>query len=280
MTVTPVPVATPGTVAAPFTAYVNDDPATGAKQDTGNASLATIAAAVTAATPAGTNTIGKLAANSGVDIGDVDITSVTPGTAATNLGKAIDSVAGATDTGVAMLATRLDTLATLTPASGDYVSPRVNARGAQWVALDSTVAQTVTLASQPALVAGSALVGDIVQAQRATTNGLTSSRVVSAASTNATSLKTSAGRIGRIDVFNTSASLRYLKLYNKASAPTVGTDTPVWTIPLPAATGFSSDFAFGKYFSTGIAYAITGALADSDTTAVAAGDVHGSIDWI
>lgn len=85
---------------------------------------------------AGTNAIGKLAANSGVDIGDVDVTTVgtiTPGTGATALGKAIDSAVGATDTGVAALAKRLDTPATLTPASGDYVPLQVNSVGAQFV---------------------------------------------------------------------------------------------------------------------------------------------------
>jgi hypothetical protein len=50
--------------------------------------------AVMDALPAGTAAIGKLAANSGVDIGDTDVTSVIPGTGATNLGKAIDTAAG------------------------------------------------------------------------------------------------------------------------------------------------------------------------------------------
>lgn len=85
---------------------------------------------ITNALPAGTNAIGKLAANSGVDIGDVDVTSVTPGTSATSLGKAADSVAGATDTGVAILAIRDDSLTTLTPADGDYAPLRVNSTGA------------------------------------------------------------------------------------------------------------------------------------------------------
>lgn len=71
-----------------------------------------------------------LQANSGVDIGDVDVTSVIPGTAATNLGKAIDSAVGGTDTGVALLAMRDDTLSSLTPAEGDWVQLRVNANGA------------------------------------------------------------------------------------------------------------------------------------------------------
>lgn len=85
---------------------------------------------------AGTNAIGKLAANSGVDIGDVDVTTVgtiTPGTAATSLGKAIDSAVGATDTGVAMLGQRFDSPTTLTPVTGDYAVPRLDSVGRLWV---------------------------------------------------------------------------------------------------------------------------------------------------
>jgi len=76
-----------------------------------------------------------LGANSGVDIGDVDVTSVIPGTGATNLGKAIDTAAGSTDTGVAALVVRDDALSTLTPVEGDYVPLRVDANGALWVTL-------------------------------------------------------------------------------------------------------------------------------------------------
>jgi hypothetical protein len=76
-----------------------------------------------------------LAANDGVDIGNVDVTSVVPGTNATQLGKAVDNAAGATDTGVAALAVRDDVLSTLTPADGDYVNLRTDANGALWVTL-------------------------------------------------------------------------------------------------------------------------------------------------
>jgi hypothetical protein len=57
-------------------------------------------------------------------------TSVTPGTSAAHLGKAVDSVAGATDTGVLMLAVRDDALTTLTPVDGDYTQLRVSSTGA------------------------------------------------------------------------------------------------------------------------------------------------------
>ena len=80
--------------------------------------------------PAGSAAIGKLAANSGVDIGDVDVTSVIPGVAATNLGKAIQSAQGSTDTGVAALAVRNDALADLSGADGDYTPLQVNKTGA------------------------------------------------------------------------------------------------------------------------------------------------------
>lgn len=55
------------------------------------------------ALPAGTNAIGKLAANSGVDIGDVDVTSIIPGSGATNLGKAEDGGHSSGDVGVMAL---------------------------------------------------------------------------------------------------------------------------------------------------------------------------------
>lgn len=63
----------------------------------------------------------------------VTATSLTPGTGATDLGKAVDAVAGASDVGVAALAVRDDALSTLTPADGDYTRLRVDSEGALWV---------------------------------------------------------------------------------------------------------------------------------------------------
>lgn len=89
----------------------------------GTGIIATVGAvtAITNALPAGTNAIGKLAANSGVDIGDVDVTSVIPGTGATNLGKAEDGGHTSGDVGVFALGVRNDTPnAALTNADADY----------------------------------------------------------------------------------------------------------------------------------------------------------------
>ena len=68
---------------------------------------------------------------------DVDVTRVIPGTGATHLGKAIDSAAGATDTGVALLGVRDDALSSLTPVEGDYVPVRVDSTGGLWVSIQS-----------------------------------------------------------------------------------------------------------------------------------------------
>lgn len=102
----------------------------------------------------------------------------------------------------------------------------------------------------------------------------TAGNVNSAASTNATSVKASAGNLYHITASNTGAGAAYVKLYNKASAPTVGTDVPVITITVPASGTVSLPFGTqGHRFTTGIGLAITGAAADSDTTAVAAAQV-------
>jgi hypothetical protein len=115
---------------------------------------------ITNALPAGTNAIGKLAANSGVDIGDVDVTSVIPGTGATNLGKAEDAAHSSGDTGVATWHVRQDTPAT-TGADGDYIAPHTNQYGHQFVASicnDPTLTQSVPV-SQSALNGNAEVVG-------------------------------------------------------------------------------------------------------------------------
>jgi hypothetical protein len=104
------------------------------------------------------------------------------------------------------------------------------------------------------------------------TSAIKTTRLLSAAATtNATSVKATNGTLRRIIGYNAASGARYLKLYDKASAPTVGTDTPRKTHYLPAATGFAFDL--DDYFGQGIAFALTAAAADSDTAALTAGDI-------
>jgi hypothetical protein len=261
-------------------------------------------------------------------------------------------------------------------------------------------ASTAPTAADPALVVAISPNGQNVNGRKDPVNAApvvdalatdqTSSRVDAAASTNATNLKASAGSVLNIDIFNVAAYSVFLKLYNKASAPTLslatpvnsgfsttstggslaqsttyyyrvsatnangetlastetsqvvgasGTatntvtvnwgavtgatgyriygrstgaelfiaavgavttytdtgaitpsgalpsanttaDTPAWTIPIAAGAGFSRSFPKGKFFGTGISYAITKLQADSDTTALTAHDATGVIDWV
>lgn len=102
-------------------------------------------------------------------------------------------------------------------------------------------------------------------------------RLISAASTNATSVKASAGTITTITAVSMNeTTVSYLKIYDKATAPTVGTDVPVLTIAVPThlqGAGIVIPIPNGVTFSNGIAIAVTGGVADSDTTAVGADEV-------
>jgi hypothetical protein len=107
----------------------------------------------------------------------------------------------------------------------------------------------------------------------ATSGGWSISTLLSAATTNATSVKASAGQVGGWYLYNANAAVRYLKLYNKASAPTVGTDVPVMTIPIPPGSGANVEIGKGLPFATGIAFAITTGPTTADTGAVAANEI-------
>ena len=102
----------------------------------------------------------------------------------------------------------------------------------------------------------------------------------SAATTNATSTKASAGTVWSVVATNVNAAARYLKMYNKASAPTVGTDVPVLTITLPASQSVTiHGGSNGIRFGTGIAWALTTGSADSDTAAVAVNEIKVAIAY-
>jgi hypothetical protein len=105
--------------------------------------------------------------------------------------------------------------------------------------------------------------------------------LTAAASTNATSTKTTAGTVYSIALSNYAAYATYFKLYNKASAPTVGTDIPLQTIAVAANSYLAVNMgALGLRFSTGIAFAMTKLQADTDTTVLVAGDLKDHMSYI
>lgn len=107
----------------------------------------------------------------------------------------------------------------------------------------------------------------------------TNYRVLSLNTTNGALIKGFPALVQGITIHNT-GTIAFVKLYNKATAPTVGTDTPLMTIPVAATTGsVVISFPAGVTFGTGLGIAITGAIGDSDTTAVAANQVTVNLQY-
>lgn len=150
--------------------------------------------------PAGSNAIGKLAANSGVDIGDVDVTSIS---------------------------------------------------------------------------AGTNLIGDI-GIQGRTTGGLTAHSKLDYVNT-PVDVKSSAGTVYALTVFNMTASPFYIKMYDVAGSVNRASHTPVLRFAVPGnATSSGAGFVFnvpqGIAFSNRIQYAITTGVADTDTSGISSGN--------
>lgn len=75
---------------------------------------------------------------------------------------------------------------------------------------------------------------------------------------------------------NIGGAAAFVKLYNtpqSQNGPVVGTDIPILVIPVPAGGVVAVALNKGMRFANGVGLAITNLGADTDTTAVAAGQV-------
>jgi hypothetical protein len=108
-----------------------------------------------------------------------------------------------------------------------------------------------------------------------TANGLSICYITSAASTNATNCKASAGLFYHLHAVNTTGVVYFLRLYNSSSGPTCSSATGfVETIPIPASTmgaGVVIDIAMGATYGTGIGFCLTGGGGSTDNTNAATG---------
>jgi len=102
--------------------------------------------------------------------------------------------------------------------------------------------------------------------------------VVTAASTNSSVQKSIAGSLFELSISNPTATAISVKLYNKTTAPTVGTDVPVLTQTVAGGAIALLNFGqIGKRFALGIGIAATALPAATDTgVAVAGVQIHGS----
>jgi hypothetical protein len=113
------------------------------------------------------------------------------------------------------------------------------------------------------------------QATAGPSGGATPCYIPSAASTNSTNCKASAGTLYTVSAVNTTATLYYLRLYNSSSAPTCSSATGfIETIPIPASTtgaGVVRDVSVGEAFGTGLGFCLTGGGSSTDNTNAATG---------
>lgn len=181
----------------------------------------------------GSNTIGALTANQSVNCAQMNGTAVTMGN-------------GVSGTGVQRVTIASDSTGTVAAT-----------QSGTWTVQPGNTANTTAWLTSP---------------RPATSGGNSYSHLVSAATTNATVVKASAGQVYGWSIFNTNASARYVKLHNTASTPTAGTGV-VYTISVPATGGSNISLTHGIAFSTGIAFTTVTEAADSGTTAVAANDL-------
>lgn len=114
----------------------------------------------------------------------------------------------------------------------------------------------------------------LVQSVPGTTNGASVSSKIVPNNTTSVAIKASAGTLYGIKVFNNSATIAYLKLYDTAQGSvTCGTPTPNQRILIPASTsgaGAVFDYTVGVVYGTAITACVTTGIADNDTSAPAA----------
>lgn len=256
-----------------------------------------LAVTLTTALPAGSAAIGKLAANSGVDIGDVDvISSALPTGAATSAKQPALGTAGSASSDVlsvqgiaSMTALKVDGSGVTQPVSVASVPSHavtnagtfaVQESGTQLVADDAAFTPGTTKVDMAGYQADETATdsvdeGDagaarmtldrkqIVTVQPHTTGGwdlfMASSGDGSTALTNtAQAVKASAGKVGGWYIYNPNSSATYVILYNVAQGSvTVGTTNPRMVLCIPATSAANLESVNGINFDTAIAVAAT-----------------------
>jgi hypothetical protein len=127
-----------------------------------------------------------------------------------------------------------------------------------------------------------AVSGGVALGAAGVSNGATVSTLISAATNNLTQLKASLGKVHVIDIQNTVASIRYLKLFNLPSASvTMGTTSATLNFSIPASGKLSIVTDLGiNLGGTGVSYALTGGSALNDNTAIGAGDLIANFMYV
>jgi hypothetical protein len=104
------------------------------------------------------------------------------------------------------------------------------------------------------------------------TDGWTPFTLVAPATAAPAQVKASGGKIGILDVTNTTAGWLFLKIWDAVSV-TFGTTVPNWNIGIPPGGGNNPNMVGGLQFVNGIVIAVTAGIAPTDTSNPAANSV-------
>jgi hypothetical protein len=131
------------------------------------------------------------------------------------------------------------------------------------------------------LPAGTNTIGGVVLKASATAPGTTTQKVISVATTPTPALlKASLALLKQWELTNVAAYPVYVKFYNKATVGLLASDVPFLVIAVPAGGVVRMPSGEGVAFSLGLSWVVTKLIADTDATAVAAGDIVGHFTWI
>jgi hypothetical protein len=121
------------------------------------------------------------------------------------------------------------------------------------------------------IAAGTNAIGNVGIIPR-TSGGLTTYHLVSAGTTNATSIKGSAGQVFGWYIYNSNAAARKVAFHNTSGTPTAGSSI-FFSLMIPPSSGANVFTETGIVFSSGIGITTVTGLADSDSAAVASNDL-------
>jgi hypothetical protein len=134
--------------------------------------------------------------------------------------------------------------------------------------IDQTTPGTTNAVQVTGINAGTNLIGKvgIDQTTPGTTNGVQplpgtaggwTPKLLNALSATVTTVKASAGKLGTLQAANVNSVQQYIQVFDTSGTVTLGTTTPVLSIPIPPGQSINIDFGFGHNFANAIKVAAT-----------------------
>lgn len=117
------------------------------------------------------------------------------------------------------------------------------------------------------------------------TRGTTPYHLIAANTNNSTLVRAAPTVLVSVQLSGVGAAPAYVKFYDKATAPTCGTDVPKKVLAIPAAStaanggGSNVTVSLGTGFALGLGFCVVTGIADNDNTAVAAATFNVNFDY-